>query len=1154
MNSPHTGPHHATATGSHSSAPTQPSLATAATGQLTATHGDQWVATTFQVYNWGGFNGKAEFSFAPTASLISGPSGVGKSTILDAYIALMMPSDTPFNGASNDATTGRARSAEQRNLLGYLRGKVDTITDQHGNSTDKTLRGTNTATWGAVAMTFRNTRGHEFTAMRCYHVPARATRVSEITMRLATLPGHLDLDDLQPAAQHNLAPKALRSIHPDLALHDTYTSFSAKLFNVLGIGTAGDGLRALRLLVRIQSGHQIRTVDGLYKEMVLETPATFAAADRALAHFDALDDAHQAMLAEQAKADLLAGIDHTHRQLLEARAQLADLADTTPASDTMRLWAAQTEHHLRTTHAHHLDTLAVTARDHLAAARARELQTRDAVDTLTATRTDDASTERLAADIERLTAQAQAISVRRAAALTHLVDYLDRPVDPDSFDEEWADAQRTVRDFLASAADTAQQLARARDALLLASRTSEPAPAAPTAETRTTGLPDVYLHQRDDIAHALNIDRTQLPYIAELLTLDPAHEDWRTAIETVLAPTARTLLVPRDLLEEFSAQLETHRWPQRITFLAATPHDTERPQSPQHATPHPESVAAKLLIDTTSPYRHWLAEYLDEPARRYICVENPDQLALHPQAVTRSGQTRRTGRHASGQHGGTTTRHLIASAAPARENSTRANGERQRPATTPTSQTAASPREQLHALEQAQARHQRRTMAAHAIHSTHGPDLVLDDTAHTLARLIAHHDAITKGAAASPGSADLQVAKDEHLAAQRALFEAERSLSDLEKQHKNTTEPLPRLEATIAELAATTLTDSTRQRLDSELAAAAHPADPHDLAQLPSNLSRMHERVRNTVRSARAACERHESDLASTFRAYQRNWPDPDLGTSADSYPEYAAIHAAVTGSGLAERQADWRRRLTQWSGHDLIPLVSAYESAIETIEDRLEPVNTVLAGIPFGANNHRLRIVLRHLDHTHTRKFRTKLGTLAALDVSSLDDAATGQAFNQIAALLAQVRRRDDPRATAAAAERDQILDVRRHVEVSAHVVDEHGEVIATHSSLGGKSGGESQELVAFIVGAALRFRLGDQHRDLPRFAPVFLDEGFVKADAEFAGRAVQAWRGLGFQLIIGAPLDKVSALEPHVEKMIAITKNTRTHHAYTFPLTAEK
>ena len=104
----------------------------------------------------------------------------------------------------------------------------------------------------------------------------------------------------------------------------------------------------------------------------------------------------------------------------------------------------------------------------------------------------------------------------------------------------------------------------------------------------------------------------------------------------------------------------------------------------------------------------------------------------------------------------------------------------------------------------------------------------------------------------------------------------------------------------------------------------------------------------------------------------------------------------------------------------------------------------------------------------------------------------------------------------------------------------------MSTHSSLGGKSGGESQELVAFIVGAALRFRLGDELRVRPRFAPVFLDEGFVKSDAEFAGRAVRAWKGLGFQLIVGAPLDKVTALEPHMDELLAITKNTTTHFSF--------
>lgn len=153
---------------------------------------------------------------------------------------------------------------------------------------------------------------------------------------------------------------------------------------------------------------------------------------------------------------------------------------------------------------------------------------------------------------------------------------------------------------------------------------------------------------------------------------------------------------------------------------------------------------------------------------------------------------------------------------------------------------------------------------------------------------------------------------------------------------------------------------------------------------------------------------------------------------------------------------------------------------------------------------------------------------------------------FRDLQRFMGRIRRCDDPRAVADLLDRDRLLDVRRHVEITAERYGPDGALLSTHSSLGGKSGGESQELVAFIVGAALRFRLGDELRARPRFAPVFLDEGFVKSDAEFAGRAVRAWKGLGFQLVVGAPLDKVTALEPHMDELLAITKNTTTNYAF--------
>lgn len=67
-----------------------------------------------------------------------------------------------------------------------------------------------------------------------------------------------------------------------------------------------------------------------------------------------------------------------------------------------------------------------------------------------------------------------------------------------------------------------------------------------------------------------------------------------------------------------------------------------------------------------------------------------------------------------------------------------------------------------------------------------------------------------------------------------------------------------------------------------------------------------------------------------------------------------------------------------------------------------------------------------------------------------------------------------------------------------------------------------------------------------------MFLDQGFVKSDSEFAGRAVSAWKELGFQLIVGAPLDKVTALEPYMDLVLSMTKNIRTGYSYITELSS--
>src|SRR4051794_1683192 len=309
----------------------------------------QWRAALLQMVNWGGFDGLTVVPLRGDATMISGASGVGKSTILDAYTALMMPSDTKFNGASNDAVAGRARSAGQRNLLSYLRGAVDVVDDPRtGRPVEKLLRGRGADTWGAVAMTFVSDQGRRFTAVRTYYVPRRATRPADVSMQLATHEGPLALETLEIAVPERFHANTLKKLFPGIRVHRTYAEFAAVLHARLGIGANGDGAKALRLLARIQAGNQVRSVDELYKEMVLERPATYAAADRAVEHFDDLDSAYSAMRTEEQKLEVLTPITGLHDRKVAAARRAADLDSygVTVSGDTpLRLWLLRA--HLR---------------------------------------------------------------------------------------------------------------------------------------------------------------------------------------------------------------------------------------------------------------------------------------------------------------------------------------------------------------------------------------------------------------------------------------------------------------------------------------------------------------------------------------------------------------------------------------------------------------------------------------------------------------------------------------------------------------------------------------------------------------------------------------------------------------------------------------
>ena len=1094
----------------------------------TASDGRQWTATSMQLVGWGGYHGYHQVRFAGTTTLLTGASGSGKSTLLDAYIALMMSHTTPFNGASNTATSGRARGQEQRNVVSYARGKLD---EQRAASAatakDRVLRGEASDTWTAIAMTWSSQANEQFTALRAWYVPRGVQRTDETVAVRAVVERDFDLRDLEPLAVQRFARSGLTAA--GLTTFDTDKSFATRLHAALGIGAAGEGEKAMQLLGRIQAGQQITTVDSLYKAMVLEEPETIRVAERAVEHFDELSEVRTEMETAQRQVDVLRPMLE-HRAAIDAAVAARDVVDSLgiePVDDAptpFTAWRDRTQLDLlrgaeaenRTQHRAAVERAAAAA-ERIAAADAELEQVRadqrrnggDAIE---------------AAERDVRVAEQRLAEVRRAAVdlAGHLAP-LEREVGSRrELDRLHADARTYVdsRDRHTDALSDAlgQASTRETDAVrALAELEREQA----SLRARRGNVSRELHETREAWAQAAGLRADDLPFVGELLEVRGEYEPWRDAIGLALGGFAVTVLVDEARLDGFRRAIDTVASPVRVRYEAV------RVGLPLHEEQDRSLLPGRLEVKA-GPFGGWLADRLAEQFA-YVCVDDPVELAHHDRALTRAGQTAAGRRGAHGGQG---------------RPSPLGFSNHRRLEQLAVQLDAARDEIRLAHEGLAGAKLRQRAEADHFVGHSQALRVTWDDVDVSSAEA---HVAERRGRLESlvAGSEVLRGLKADEDRLRARLEELHRERADAQNRVTALGEAWAQLSDQVDQVADAVeradddgvgLTAEQSARLDGLMAQVGWSGvvggPGGGLADLTTAVGAVvrelgHERdaAVEVERAARAA-------LTAIFERFQDTWPDPNRSADPDgAYADFLRVYEELEFQQLYRLRDKWSAHLRQMSGDQLTRLNNGIAQAAAEIRDRMEPVNAILATLPFRDDDHRLRITATPVEGGDVASFRRQLRELAATPTGDVPLAEHERRYARMTRLIDRIRPNSP--------ERRRLVDVRDHVRISAECVDLDGNHVSVYDHIAGKSGGESQELVAFIVGAALRYQLGDADAARPRYAPVFLDEAFIKADARFAGRAVGAWRGLGFQLVVGAPLDKVSALEPHADVVLQAIKD---------------
>jgi len=1078
----------------------------------------QWRLAEVQVANWGTFDGAIfRLPIARQGHLVTGPSGSGKSSLLDAIAAVLTPDKWL---RLNQAAQGASRRDDQRSIYSYVRGAWSrTVDETEDRVVSAYLR--DKATWSGIVLRFDDGAGQTVSLCRLFFLRATGSTSSDLSDLCLLEKSAVDLDALQGFASGGLETRKVQQAWPDAVVtsNQGHGRFYARMRSLFGIGDE----TALQLLHKTQAAKSLDSLDQLFRDYMLERPATFDLAATAVEQFGELRDAHDRVVQlRRQRDDLLQLKVHAEKydaavatadstwQLSEAvgpyrRRRTLDLARAELAAVEETLSRLDIEVEQNETSYHRAKEAAAHAERRMSAMGGAEV-------------------EHLQERITSARAEATATIARWQTFDSSLrsAGVAGAPTDVDTF----AELMRAIDEILAEEPppalthDVMKRLSAARDEVTRLERA--------ISSIRQTGstVPDGLLSIRSDLADALDVPVSALPFASEQIEVLPEHAAWTGAIERVLRPFALTLLVRTEHLPAVRRWIDGRRLPGRLVF------EEVAAGAPAARPARSEQSLVRRIAVAPGPFADWIGGQLSD-RYDYACVDSADELEGHIRAVTLNGQvkTSRTryekddrrriddrGQWVLGDRDGK----LEALSAQHRE-----------------------ARERFEEIEHSV------TTAEKARNNVVAQRAVLGTLRSQRWQDVDRGGADTAVAAVERQLADFTRDRGDVGKAVETAQEARRLSDDAQQgleesrlrrhtEEKARTELVAIMQDVETELAAgqiPELDEATSAALDERFRSHRRNVTRERLAEIAQDVA--HQLSREHTAALQEVQGTGQAVIAAATR-FNEHWPAAataaDLVASVKDRSAYLELLDSIVAQGLPQHEANFLRLLRDRSRDLIGELVSDIHDAPREIEERIKPVNTSLRRSAFDEGRFlRLRTKTRRSETVN--RFIADLRSIAEGSWTDDDVASAERRFDTLAEIMRRLASSDHVDRSW----RQQCLDTRLHVTFLAEEIDDRDRVQATYDSGAAMSGGQQQKLVIFCLAAALRYQLADADDTYPRYGTIVLDEAFDKADTRYTRMALDIFVEFGFQMVLATPQKLLQTIEPYVGAATSIENPTR-------------
>ncbi len=1087
---------------------------------------DQIKLGTLSVFNWGSFQGLHTIGINGDGTLITGENGAGKSTIIDGLMALLRPAN---NAGFNMAAAQGDKS--DRNIVSYMRGSYGRALNDEDGQISRNLRS------GSVvsvikAVYYHTQSDRKAVLMGIFYINGTGMAISDVKRIYTVGETDINIKDLL----RNFTNNDTRSLKnylkkfPDVRICDNnFSEYCTYFTHKLHM----DNQNAPALLSRALGLKKIDDLTTLIRTLVLEPGEIRKDAEDAVKQFSDLRITHDRLSDARAQQECL----HPLREFKsewEKSLDKKDLLDEAQSSFPGYSAAIEAEDRARELEEeiHHQEKLS-------AAVSSLEEQKTEAdryVDICHENYLKNGGDSLEKFELEIRQKQGDLDRVRQKMTAYEVLAHAAGLVIPTN-DNEFQTNLGKCRD-LENEISRKDEAAVSKMGKLSWDMNNEEKSLATLKEEIAdlekhpdSNIPSNYQRLRDDISRELEIDRSRLVYVAELMEVRPEEESWHGAIERALGGIRQTLLVAKEDYRNITAWLNS-----RHTGLHVRVQVTSKTSA---NTEFGNRGFLRKLYWKDHEFTPWLKEFLT----RYdlTCASSVEEMNETEFSMTREGLIHKKGgffekkdiSRIDDRHDWFTGFSIKDRLAMLKEDAARVEKHLQ------------SIKKKIDELRME--RHNYENDKKLLVKLETYTSFSEIDTRSIETQIEVIKDAIEKIRA----SADTLKVKEIWETAKKDREELEKKLRQVSGELATVENSIKSLEERITQCRAQAVTDLSPKILavikqicrDAGVDGFQKPVY-RDIYTAAIN-QRFKER-QNNLAAEITTCQNR---ITAVFSRFATKWEtiSADWGTTnIAALTSYLNHLDGIEREGLPALVEEFREKLNNEVSQAVACISTKMESEVRDIENRIDKINGVLEKTEFRENTY-LAIRTRKPHLLFVEEFRKNVNRVLSLFESSDHEKRYSAVETVIQTLESAL--------SSKSLDSQRLLDPRLQVQFTAQELDrETREIRDVLDSSSGKSGGEKEAFAGTVVAASLAYVLTPENSDMPVYSTVFLDEAFSNTSDAVSIRVLKIFRELKLHVNLITPFKNIDIARDFARSLIIMSRDINTHSSCISELTWEE